>query len=270
MALARRWSALAVLVVGVLLYLAVRQTIVDTGNPKLLPALILLGASVVPVAAVVLVGGRRLPLGVGATTVVLTGLVGGVVGTVTAAVLEFDVRRDLGALPLFGVGLVEEAAKLIAPVVVLLLVGARHRADGLLLGVASGAGFAALETMGFALVVLVQSGGDLGSVDEVLALRGVTSPAAHMAWTGLTAAALWHAAAHRRRPRAWAGLAATYLAVAGLHALWDGTGSDVVRGALAVVALAAVLVVARDLAGDRRGPRAPSGAPLTTAAGPRR
>ena len=265
----RRWSPLVVLLVGVLLYAAVRQAALDTENPKLLPSLMLLGAAVVPVAFVAWVAGRRLSFGVGSTTVVLTALIGGVVGTVTASVLEFDTRRDLGSLPLLGIGLIEEAAKLIAPLAVLLVVRPRHPADGLLVGVASGAGFAALETMGFALVVLVQSRGDLGAVDEVLALRGLTSPAAHMAWTGLTAAALWYAGAHWRRARAWAGLAVTYLAVAGLHALWDGTDRDVVRGVLAVVALTALLLVTHQLATDDRRRQPSLMAPLVPAAGPR-
>src|ERR671929_167011 len=80
-------------------------------------------------------------------------------------------------------------------VLVLVLRRHRHPADGLLLGVACGAGFAVLETMGYAFVVLVQSGGDVGAVQQVLFLRGVLSPAAHMAWTGLAAAALFTAAA---------------------------------------------------------------------------
>jgi RsiW-degrading membrane proteinase PrsW (M82 family) len=48
--------------------------------------------------------------------------------------------------------------------------------------------------MGYAFVVLIQSQGNLAVVEEVLLVRGVLSPAAHMAWTGLTAAALWRAA----------------------------------------------------------------------------
>ena len=267
MAVVRRWCALIVLLAGLVLYAGVHQATIDTRNAKLVPSLILLGAAVVPIAFVILVGGRRLPYGVGITTVALTALVGGLVGTTTAGVLEFNTRQNLGSLPLFSIGLIEEAAKLIAPLVVLLIVRARHPADGLLLGVASGAGFAALETMGFGLVVLIRSGGDIAILDEVLALRGVSSPAAHMAWTGLTAAALWYTAAHWRRPQAWAVLVGTYLAVAGLHALWDGTDSNVVRGVLAVVALSALVVVAHLLAVDDHRQHMARMAPPVAAAG---
>src|SRR5215212_2564246 len=65
-----------------------------------------------------------------------------------------------------------------------------------------GAGFAALETMGYAFVTLIQSQGNLEAVQDILLLRGLLSPAAHMAWTGLTATALWYAAS-----RGWKGRA---------------------------------------------------------------
>jgi protease PrsW len=72
------------------------------------------------------------------------------VGTIVAATLEFDVLRDLGGLPMFGVGLIEETSKLLVPLALLLVLRThRTRADGLLIGVACGAGFAALETMGY-------------------------------------------------------------------------------------------------------------------------
>ena len=49
----------------------------------------------------------------------------------------------------------------------------RKQADGLLIGVAAGAGFAALETMGYAFTTLIKSGGDIpDTVDILLLLRG--------------------------------------------------------------------------------------------------
>src|SRR4051812_26283499 len=196
----RRWSWLLVLVVGGALFELIRRAIVQTGNPNFVPTLILLGAAVIPAAFVTFVAGRRLVFAVSSGTVLLTALIGGVIGVVTAGLLEYQTLPRLGALPMVGVGLIEEFAKLIVPAALLLLVRRdRHPADGLLLGVASGAGFAVLETMGYAFVVLIQSQGNLDVVQQVLFLRGVLSPAAHMAWTGLAAAALFTAAAHGRR-----------------------------------------------------------------------
>ena len=200
---ARRWSWLLVLLVGGALFELVRGAIVGTGNPNLVPALILLGAAVIPTAFVVFIAGRRLVFAVSGGTVMLTALVGGVIGVVAAGLLEYGTLRRLGTLLMLGVGLIEEFGKLLVPAAVLLLVRRnRHPADGLLLGVASGAGFAVLETMGSAFGVLIKSSGNLAVVDNVLFLRGILSPAAHMTWTGLAAAALWYAAAQGWRAAA--------------------------------------------------------------------
>jgi protease PrsW len=50
----------------------------------------------------------------------LCGLIGGVLGVVIAGLGEADALRDLGALPTLVIGLIEEAAKLIVPLAVLL------------------------------------------------------------------------------------------------------------------------------------------------------
>ena len=84
--------------------------------------------------------------------------------------------RHLGTLPMIAVGLIEETAKLMLPALLLLLGRYRRPADGLLIGVASGAGFAVLETMGYGFVVLIISHGNLSAVDGVLMTRGTAQP----------------------------------------------------------------------------------------------
>jgi RsiW-degrading membrane proteinase PrsW (M82 family) len=259
--LARRWSWVLILVVGVVLYESVRQAVVDTGNPNLVPALILLGAAVVPAAFVAFIAGRRLVFDIGGGLVGGTALVGGVVGVVTAGVLEYSTLQRLGVIPMVAVGLIEEAAKLIVPVVLLLVLRRHHGhpADGLLLGVASGAGFAVLETMGYGFVVLIQSGGNLEVVEQVLFARGVLSPAAHMAWTGLTAAALWTAAAAGWSGRAVARFLAVYVVVVGLHTAWDSLASTAGDIALAVVSLGLLAWTTHQLAAPHRRRRGSAG-----------
>jgi RsiW-degrading membrane proteinase PrsW (M82 family) len=246
---ARRWSWVLVLLVGGALFEVVRRAIVSTGNPNLVPALILLGAAVVPAAFVTFIAGRRLVFGVSSGTVLLTALI----GVVTAGMLEYSTLRRLGALPMLGVGLIEEFAKLIVPAALLLVIRHnRHPADGLLLGVASGAGFAVLETMGYAFVVLIRSRGDLAVVDDVLFVRGILSPAAHMAWTALAAAALWRAAAQRWHPAAVGRFAGTYVVVVALHTAWDLSGSTAAYLVLAVISLVLLAVTSHRLAAPHR------------------
>ena len=100
-----------------------RAHLVATQNPNLVPATILLGAAVVPAAFVAFISGRRLPYASGAPCSA-TAFLGGVIGIVVAGTLEFDAGRDLGTLPMLGVGLIEETSKLIIPLAVLLLLPA--------------------------------------------------------------------------------------------------------------------------------------------------
>jgi RsiW-degrading membrane proteinase PrsW (M82 family) len=233
----RRHAWVAVLLVGAALFVAEERTLVATRNPNLVPSAILLGAGIVPLTFVAFVYGRRLPYDVPGPAIGLAVFLGGVIGTIVAATLEFDVLRALGAVPLLGVGLIEETSKLVVPAALLVPLRRRlSRANGLLVGVACGAGFAALETMGYAFTTLIQSGGDITDTVDILLLRGFLSPAGHMAWTGIAAAALYGAAATRRRRDLVRFLGAFVLAVV-LHTLWDGQGSLVGTAVVAVASL---------------------------------
>ena len=116
----RRHAWLGVLLLGAVLFIAVERTMVATQNPNLVPATILLGAAVVPAAFVAFISGRRLPYTVGGAVIGTTAFLGGVIGIVVAGNLEFDAGRDLGTLPMLGVGLIEETSKLIIPLAVLI------------------------------------------------------------------------------------------------------------------------------------------------------
>jgi RsiW-degrading membrane proteinase PrsW (M82 family) len=249
----RQWAWLPTLLIGVGLFELVRRALIDTANPNLLPALILLGAAVVPAAFVAFVYGRRLGYDVPGLLLAFTALVGGVVGVVLAGTWEYHTLIRLGSLPTLAVGFAEETAKLIIPAGVLLFVGYRRPANGLLLGVASGAGFAALETMGYAFVALVETRGDLGTVDGILLLRGLLAPGAHMAWTGLIAAALWEAAARRWQAGAVLRFVLVYLVAVALHTIWDSFHTGWVYAVLACISLGLLAATTHHLSrADRR------------------
>jgi RsiW-degrading membrane proteinase PrsW (M82 family) len=238
-----RLGWLAALVVGAVMFAADERTMADTGNPNFVPSVILLGAAVVPVAFVLFVAERRLPYDVPPAVVFGTALLGGVVGTVVAGVLEYHTLRRLGVLPMVAVAVIEEAAKLLVPLAVLRFTHYRRPVDGVLIGVASGAGFAALETMGYAFVALVGSHGSVTSLEDTLVLRGLLAPAGHMAWTGATAAALWTAyggASGRRARPGWPRFALVFAIAVALHTAWDSIGT--VPGYL-VIALLSLLTL---------------------------
>ena len=132
----RRHGWLVVLVVGAALFLVEERTLVATQNPNLVPSAILVGESDVPLAFVAFVYGRRLPYEVPGWAIAVAAFLGGVVGTLMAATLEFDALRGLGRLPVLGVGLIEEAGGLLVPLALLVRSPPPRPCDGLLISVA--------------------------------------------------------------------------------------------------------------------------------------
>jgi RsiW-degrading membrane proteinase PrsW (M82 family) len=234
--LLRPW--LLVLVGGAVLWAALTWATIETGNLNLVPSVIVLGAFLGPVAFVAWVydRAREVPL----PTLLICFVTGGALGVTGASVLEYRTMIDLGALPTIAIGLVEESCKLIVPLAIFLTGRYRREADGLLIGVASGMGFAAFETMGYGLTALLISQGRIDEVVKLLFLRGVLAPAGHAAWTGLMCAALWHA---RLRPgmRSAAVVVGAFLAVVTLHALWDAATVQWVQMAVGAVSLTLLL-----------------------------
>jgi len=224
-----RRSWLWVLVVGLGAFFGL-VALVTGGNHGLIGATIVVGSAVVPVAMVAYIGSyeRRLDAGrhrlIPPGSIVWSFLGGGAIGVIAAGLVEFVVLRQLSIPQLFAVGLIEETAKLIVPVVIFL--GGRYRseADGLLFGIASGMGFAMLETIGYGLTAFTQSGGDVNTLTQTLLVRGLLSPAGHAAWTGMVCAVLWRQRDRAGRPVFNLAVAAAFIAAIVLHALWDISG----------------------------------------------
>jgi RsiW-degrading membrane proteinase PrsW (M82 family) len=112
----------------------------------------------------------------------------------------------------------------------------RREVDGLFIGLAVGAGFAVLETVGYGLQALLVSDGSLHAVDEVMRVRAMAGPPGHLAWTALATVALWRLG-NRRDWRCGAGFVATFALVVSMHTLWNLFGVWWMYAALSVVGL---------------------------------
>jgi RsiW-degrading membrane proteinase PrsW (M82 family) len=110
--LRRKW--LQMLLSGLVLLSLVERTLVATSNPNYIRSVILLGAFLVPVTFVTYLYERLPNWDVPLPPLAVCFLWGGVLGTVVAGTLEYDVVMDLGSLPKLAIGLKEESAKLIA------------------------------------------------------------------------------------------------------------------------------------------------------------
>lgn len=221
--LRQRW--LQIFAGGMLLFIITEQALRITGNPNYFPTVILLGAFVVPVTFVTYFYEHVRDRDISQSLLITAFLVGGMLGLAAAGVLEYGTLQNMSIAGLFGVGLIEESAKLLFPIAMYIGWRYRHEADGLIFGLAAGMGFAALETMGYALVSLIQSRGDIAVLEQVLLLRGLLSPAGHAAWTGFACAILWHERERKGRIAINLSVIGAFLLAILLHSLWDITAS---------------------------------------------
>jgi RsiW-degrading membrane proteinase PrsW (M82 family) len=209
-----------IFVVGFTLWVASLVITLLTANVNLVPTLILLGSFLVPVTFVAWSFERWRDQHVTAELIVTAFVLGGLLGVLGAAVLEAYILEP-SPLLFLGVGLIEEAAKLGALVLVTRHLPRRHARDGFVLGAAVGFGFAAFESAGYAFnALLTVQGLSLAGLVETEMLRGVLTPFGHGLWTAILGGVLFREARNGRL-RSTGVLLGMYLWVSLLHALWD-------------------------------------------------
>lgn len=157
-------------------------------NPLLIPGMILIGSFSVPLATCILFFELNVRKNVSLFRTIKLVLLGGVLSLIATHVNHLFVGSQLDFLGDSAAGLTEEPAKIL---VLLLLLNDRrypYILNGLLFGAAVGAGFAAFESAGYAFVSAVD--GEAAMINNLL-LRGLLAPFMHVAWTAMSAAALW-------------------------------------------------------------------------------
>lgn len=220
----RRRNWLRIFLTGFALWVLTAVVTFLTGNPNLIPTLVLLGSFLVPVSFVVWAFGRRHSGELTAELLFSTFVTGGVLGILASSLLETYLLHPSPGL-FAGVGLIEEAAKLVALAFLTRKLTHKYARDGLILGAAVGFGFAAFESAGYAFTALfTESGLSLTQLVQTELLRGVLAPVGHGLWTAILGGVLFSASG--RRHFALTGrLLLAYLGVSMLHALWDAMHS---------------------------------------------
>jgi RsiW-degrading membrane proteinase PrsW (M82 family) len=213
-----------VFLTGLVLWILTVVVTFATGNPNLIPTLVLLGSFLVPVTFVVWAFGRRHSGEVTAELLFTTFITGGVLGVLSASLLETYLLHPSPGLFL-GVGLIEEAAKLVMLAYLTRRLHQKYAIDGLVLGASVGFGFAAFESAGYAFTALfTEQGLSLMQLVQTELLRGLLAPVGHGLWTAILGGVLFSASG--REHFAFTGrLVLSYLGVSVLHALWDGMHS---------------------------------------------
>ena len=190
---ATAWVYFKILIFFIIAYIPVRIGFVSYNNSNFLPAMIMLAAFAVPVTVLIFFYEINIFRNIPFYKVMKYFILGGGLSLILAILffsLDFntDINTYFGALM---VGLIEEVAK--AAIVALFLFKSKksnYILNGLLVGAAVGAGFAAFETAGYILRFGLSNGHDM--MLHVIKLRGFLAPGGHVAWAAIEGAALMY------------------------------------------------------------------------------
>lgn len=190
---ASAWVYFKIFIFFIIAYIPTRIGYINYGNLNFLPAMIMLGAFAVPVTVLIFFYEINLFRNIPFYKVIKYFILGGALSLILAILffsldLNTDISTYSGALM---VGLIEEAAK--AVIVAFFLFRSKksnYILNGLLIGAAVGAGFAAFETAGYILRYGL-TGGDVAML-QIIKLRGFLAPGGHVAWAAIEGAALMY------------------------------------------------------------------------------
>ena len=189
---ASAWVYFKIFVFFLISYIVTRIGYINYGNLNFLPAMIMLGAFAMPVSILIFFFEINLFKNIPFYKVMKYFVLGGALSLIVA-ILYFDIITvaELDYKGALMVGLIEEVAK--AVIVALFLFKSEkcnYILNGLLVGAAVGAGFAAFETAGYILKYGL-NGGDAVML-QTLRLRGFLAPGGHVAWAAIEGAALMY------------------------------------------------------------------------------
>ena len=193
---ASAWVYFKILLFFLIAYIPTRIGFMNYGNDNFLPIMIMLAAFAVPVTILIFFFEINLFRNIPFYKVLKYFILGGSLSLILA-ILYFSLpyfessattQTFTGALM---IGLIEEAAK--AVIVAIFLFKSKksqYILNGLLVGAAVGAGFAAFETAGY--ILRYGMSGGVQTMLEIIKLRGFLAPGGHVAWAAIEGAALMY------------------------------------------------------------------------------
>ncbi len=185
------WMFLRTFIGAAVIYFVFVQAWYQYSNFNLIPGLIMVGSFAVPLSALIFFIEMNARKNVSLYQVLRLLFLGGIL-SLTISLFFFDITAgvELGWLGASVAGLVEEPGKLLALILVANVVKYKYTLNGLLFGAAIGTGFAAFESMGYALWTVWNSNNTDIMLNNIM-LRGMLSPFGHIIWTAMCGAALW-------------------------------------------------------------------------------
>ena len=219
------WLFVKIFGLAALVYLGLVFVYETFNNNLMLPALMTMGAFVMPFSLLIFFFEVNVTRNVPLYQILKMLFLGGVLSLIAALAL-FQATQWGGTgswAGAVGIGLIEEAGKAAALLLMVNKVKYRWTLNGMLFGAAVGAGFAAFESAGYAYVTGGQWGRD--AMLHSITTRGLLCICGgHVLWCALLGAALWRVRGDHKFE--WAMLQdKRFLRVFGLaaamHAIWD-------------------------------------------------
>jgi len=212
-------------------YLLLRMGWTEFHNPNRIPAMMVVGAFVIPLAVVIFFFEMNTPCNVSLYQAAKMVLLGGALGIIANALMS-QIITGMGAgqlIPSILTGFAEETAKALALLLVLTQTRYRWQLNGLLFGAAVGAGFAGFESAGYAFKPVWQYPGVqivelMDLIQRNITIRALFSPGGHVIWTAIVASGIWKVKGDRPFAIAMLGegvVVRRWLTAVALHALWD-------------------------------------------------
>jgi RsiW-degrading membrane proteinase PrsW (M82 family) len=220
---AKPWLFSRMLFISILVCFVFVAGINTFQNINLIPGLIFVGSFAVPISTLIFFLEMNAPRNISVFMIMVLMVVGGVASLIVALIFYDRFTFFETALGTPAAGIIEESAKLLC---VILIMGKYSRykwiLNGLLFGAAIGTGFAAFESAGYALNLMLQANVNEGI--NIIILRGILAPFGHIIWTGNAAAALWIVKGDRRFN--WSMVTdmrflRVFLSSVILHMIWD-------------------------------------------------
>ncbi|EKN64146.1 hypothetical protein BABA_23635 [Neobacillus bataviensis LMG 21833] len=188
-------------------------------NINFIPGLLMIGASAVPLTTLIFFWEMNAPQNIAFYRVIFVGFIGGILSMLVALVFFDILKNNINPIT---IGITEELAKAITVISFVRYRKYRYILNGLLIGAAVGAGFAAFETAGYALRSLMS--GDAQNLYITILWRGLLAPGGHVAWAALTGAAFCRVQGDdpfRLNMLVKIKFLRVFLLVVLMHALWD-------------------------------------------------
>lgn len=190
---ASAWVYIRILLFFLIAFIPMYIGYINYGNMNFLPGMIILAAFAVPITVLIFFFEINLFRNISFYKVLKYFVIGGCMSLILA-ILYFSLFTMSSTMTYWDailVGVIEEVAK--ACIVVIFLFRdkkSNYILDGLLIGAAVGAGFAAFETAGYILRYGLAQG--VTSMMEVIKLRAFLAPGGHVAWAAIEGAALMY------------------------------------------------------------------------------